>query len=126
MANAIKQISVQRGHDVTEYTLCCVGGAAGQHACLVADALGMTQVFIHPLAGALSAYGMGLADITAMRAPRHSPTLGLDTRHRMGEGTSSPSYGCAVATRDHVPWGPPPPSVSGGSAASAHGRPGPG
>ncbi len=67
MANAIKQISVQRGHDVTEYTLCCFGGAAGQHACLVADALGMTQVFIHPLAGVLSAYGMGLADITAMR-----------------------------------------------------------
>ena len=67
MANAIKQISVQRGRDVTEYTLCCFGGAAGQHACLVADALGMTQVFIHPLAGVLSAYGMGLADITAMR-----------------------------------------------------------
>jgi 5-oxoprolinase (ATP-hydrolysing) len=67
MANAIKQISVQRGHDVTEYTLCCFGGAAGQHACLVADALGMTRVFIHPLAGVLSAYGMGLADQTAMR-----------------------------------------------------------
>jgi len=67
MANAIKQISVQRGHDVTEYTLCCFGGAGGQHACLVADALGMTRVFIHPLAGVLSAYGMGLADITSMR-----------------------------------------------------------
>src|ERR1043165_1064551 len=67
MANAIKQISVQRGHDVTEYTLCCFGGAAGQHACLVADALGMTRVFIHPLAGVLSAYGMGLADLTVMR-----------------------------------------------------------
>jgi len=67
MANAIKQISVQRGHDVTEYTLCCFGGAAGQHACLVADALGMTRVFLHPLAGVLSAYGMGLANITAMR-----------------------------------------------------------
>src|SRR3989475_761730 len=67
MAEAIKKISVQRGHDVTEYTLCCFGGAAGQHACLVADALGMTRVFIHPLAGVLSAYGMGLADTTAMR-----------------------------------------------------------
>src|SRR5512145_3050882 len=67
MANAIKQISVQRGHDVTEYTLCCFGGAAGQHACLVADALGITQIFIHPLAGVLSAYGVGLADMTAMR-----------------------------------------------------------
>ncbi len=67
MAEAIKRISVQRGHDVTEYTLCCFGGAGGQHACLVADALGMTRVFIHPLAGVLSAYGMGLADVTEMR-----------------------------------------------------------
>ena len=67
MANAIKKISVQRGYDVTEYTLATFGGAGGQHACQVADALGMTRVFIHPLAGVLSAYGMGLADITAMR-----------------------------------------------------------
>ncbi len=67
MANAIKHISVQRGYDVTEYTLCCFGGAGGQHACLVADALGMTRVFIHPLAGVLSAYGMGLADVRALR-----------------------------------------------------------
>ncbi|MEO8102555.1 MAG: hydantoinase B/oxoprolinase family protein, partial [Betaproteobacteria bacterium] len=67
MANAIKFISVQRGHDVTEYTLHCFGGAGGQHACQVADELGMTRVYIHPLAGVLSAYGMGLADITAMR-----------------------------------------------------------
>ena len=67
MANAIKKISVQRGHDVTAYTLVCFGGAGGQHACRVADALGMPRVFIHPLAGVLSACGMGLADITAMR-----------------------------------------------------------
>jgi 5-oxoprolinase (ATP-hydrolysing) len=67
MANAIKRISVQRGYDVTGYTLCTFGGAGGQHACAVADALGMRRVFIHPLAGVLSAYGMGLADITAMR-----------------------------------------------------------
>ncbi|MBW7849936.1 MAG: hydantoinase B/oxoprolinase family protein [Rhodospirillales bacterium] len=67
MANAIKQISVQRGYDVTEYVLCCFGGAGGQHACLVADALGMTRVFVHPLAGVLSAYGMGLADLRVMR-----------------------------------------------------------
>ena len=67
MANAIKQISVQRGYDVTKYTLACFGGAGGQHACLVADALGMTRVFIHPLAGVLSAYGMGLADVRALR-----------------------------------------------------------
>ncbi len=67
MANAIKKISVQRGHDVTGYTLTCFGGAAGQHACLVADALGMRRVFIHPLAGVLSAYGIGVADAMAMR-----------------------------------------------------------
>ena len=67
MANAIKKISVQRGYDVTEYTLNCFGGAAGQHACLVADALGMQTVFLHPFAGVLSAYGMGLADVRALR-----------------------------------------------------------
>ncbi len=67
MANAIKKISVARGYDVTRYTLQCFGGAGGQHACRVADALGMTRVFIHPLAGVLSAYGMGLADRTVMR-----------------------------------------------------------
>jgi 5-oxoprolinase (ATP-hydrolysing) len=67
MANAIKRISVARGYDVTQYTLQCFGGAGGQHACAVADALGMTRVFIHPLAGVLSAYGMGLADQIAMR-----------------------------------------------------------
>ena len=67
MAHAIKQISIQRGHDVTEYTLNCFGGAGGQHACLVADALGMTRVFIHPFAGVLSAYGMGLADLRVLR-----------------------------------------------------------
>ena len=67
MANAIKEISVQRGRDVTGYTLNCFGGAGGQHACLVADALGMNRVLIHPFAGVLSAYGMGLADLTVMR-----------------------------------------------------------
>ena len=67
MANAIKKISVQRGYDVTEYTLCCFGGAGPQHACAVADALGMTEIFLHPFAGVLSAYGMGLAAIHAIR-----------------------------------------------------------
>ena len=67
MANAIKKISVARGYDVTRYTLQCFGGAGGQHACLVADALGMNRVFVHPLAGVLSAYGMGLADQSVMR-----------------------------------------------------------
>ncbi len=67
MANAIKQVSIQKGHDLTRFALHCFGGAGGQHACLVADALGMETVFIHPFAGVLSAYGMGLADQTALR-----------------------------------------------------------
>ncbi|MGF1457756.1 MAG: hydantoinase B/oxoprolinase family protein [Leptolyngbyaceae cyanobacterium] len=67
MANAIKKISVQRGYDIAEYALCCFGGAGGQHACQIAEALGMTEIFIHPYAGVLSAYGMGLADIRALR-----------------------------------------------------------
>ena len=75
MANAIKKISVQRGHDVTGYTLQCFGGAGGQHACLVADALGMRRVQIHPYAGVLSAYGMGLAQITAMREAQFDAPL---------------------------------------------------
>ncbi|WP_090021557.1 hydantoinase B/oxoprolinase family protein [Limimonas halophila] len=67
MANAIKQISIQRGHDVTGYTLTSFGGAGGQHACDIADTLGITRIFLHPFAGVLSAYGMGLADVRAMR-----------------------------------------------------------
>ncbi len=67
MANAIKKISVQRGYDVTEYALNCFGGAGGQHACAVADSLGMETVLIHPFSGILSAYGMGLAKIRANR-----------------------------------------------------------
>ena len=67
MANAIKQVSVQKGHDATRFALQCFGGAGGQHACLVADELGMETVFIHPYAGVLSAYGMGLADQTVLR-----------------------------------------------------------
>ncbi len=67
MAAAIKKISVERGHDVTGYTLQCFGGAGGQHACPVADALGIETVFLHPYAGVLSAFGMGLADIRALR-----------------------------------------------------------
>ena len=89
MADAIKKISVARGYDVTRYTLQCFGGAGGQHACGVADALGMTRVLVHPLAGVLSAYGMGLADQNVMRetavelqlAPEHIATL----RDTLGE-----------------------------------------
>ncbi|HEX2100659.1 MAG TPA: hydantoinase B/oxoprolinase family protein, partial [Candidatus Synoicihabitans sp.] len=98
MANAIKHISVQRGHDVTKYTLCCFGGAAGQHACLVADALGMTRVFIHPLAGVLSAYGMGLADITAMREQAVEATLEPANLHLLEETLEQ----LAVSARDEL------------------------
>ncbi|MCS5591161.1 MAG: hydantoinase B/oxoprolinase family protein [Gammaproteobacteria bacterium] len=67
MANAIKKISVERGYDVSDYTLSCFGGAGGQHACLVADSLGMQRIHLHPFAGVLSAFGMGLADIRAIK-----------------------------------------------------------
>jgi 5-oxoprolinase (ATP-hydrolysing) len=67
MAGAIREITLRRGHDASRFTLACFGGAGGQHACMVADALGMTRIFIHPLAGVLSAYGMGLADQSVIR-----------------------------------------------------------
>jgi len=104
MANAIKQISVQRGYDITRYTLNCFGGAGGQHACLVADALGMTQVLVHPYAGVLSAYGMGLADIRALReqaieAPAAEDSLGdLETRlHALADDARTEVEGQGVA-----------------------------
>ena len=84
MANAIKKISVQRGYDVTEYVLATFGGAGGQHACAVADALGMSSVLIHPLAGVLSAYGMGLADVTAMREQAVETALADDLLPELG------------------------------------------
>jgi 5-oxoprolinase (ATP-hydrolysing) len=83
MANAIKKISVQRGYDVTRYVLSTFGGAGGQHACAVADALGMTSVLIHPLAGALSAYGIGLADVTAMRESAVEAPLTAESAARL-------------------------------------------
>ncbi|MBE9124870.1 MULTISPECIES: hydantoinase/oxoprolinase family protein [unclassified Coleofasciculus] len=67
MANAIKKISLQRGYDVTQYVLCCFGGAGGQVACLIANTLGMKTIVLHPYAGVLSAYGMGLADVRTIR-----------------------------------------------------------
>lgn len=85
MANAIKEISVQRGYDVTEYALCCFGGAGGQHACRVADALGVKTVFIHPFAGVLSAYGMGLADIRALREETVELAFGQDALNQVDE-----------------------------------------
>ncbi len=85
LANAIKRISVQRGHDVSDYTLCCFGGAAGQHACQVADALGMKRILIHPLAGVLSAYGIGLADLTELRVQSVEVVLADGNLHLLQE-----------------------------------------
>ncbi|ABD55483.1 hydantoinase B/oxoprolinase family protein [Jannaschia sp. CCS1] len=84
MANAIKKISVQRGYDVTRYTMNCFGGAGGQHACLVADALGMERIFIHPFAGVLSAFGMGLADIRVMKEQQLGASIAEDAGAAMG------------------------------------------
>ena len=78
MAAAIRKISIARGHDVTRYTLACFGGAGGQHACQVADALGMERILVHPLAGVLSAYGIGLADVKAVREASWLRPLGED------------------------------------------------
>ncbi|MBY4892435.1 hydantoinase B/oxoprolinase family protein [Rhodobacteraceae bacterium N5(2021)] len=83
MANAIKKISVQRGYDVTKYTMNCFGGAGGQHACLVADALGMERIFIHPFAGVLSAFGMGLADIRSMKEQQWGASIRDDASAAM-------------------------------------------
>ncbi|HET7606593.1 MAG TPA: hydantoinase B/oxoprolinase family protein [Sphingomicrobium sp.] len=78
MAAAIRKISIARGHDVTRYTLACFGGAGGQHACKVADALGMERILVHPLAGVLSAYGIGIADVKAIRDVSVLKPLGED------------------------------------------------
>jgi 5-oxoprolinase (ATP-hydrolysing) len=85
MAAAIRKISIARGHDVTRYTLACFGGAGGQHACAVADALGMERILIHPLAGVLSAYGIGLADVKAIRETSWLKPLGEDFGAALGE-----------------------------------------
>ena len=116
MANAIKKISVQRGYDITRYALNCFGGAGGQHACLVADALGMTRVLIHPFSSLLSAYGMGLADIRATREQaielpfggkafkaiaRVGKLLGKVTKEEV-EGQGVPSGKIKVFVRAHI------------------------
>jgi 5-oxoprolinase (ATP-hydrolysing) len=112
MANAIKRISVARGYDVTRYTLQCFGGAGGQHACQVADALGIEHIFCHPLAGVLSALGMGLADQIVMReatlesvlTPRALPRRGGSPTPRAGSGRGARGPGRARGTR--APQGP--------------------
>jgi 5-oxoprolinase (ATP-hydrolysing) len=85
MAAAIRKISIARGHDVTQYALACFGGAGGQHACRVADALGMERILIHPLAGVLSAYGIGIADVKAIREISWLRPLGEDFSEVLGE-----------------------------------------
>ncbi|MFL6830505.1 MAG: hydantoinase B/oxoprolinase family protein, partial [Sphingomicrobium sp.] len=85
VAAAIRKISIARGHDVTRYTLACFGGAGGQHACKVADALGMERILIHPLAGVLSAYGIGLADVKAIRETSWLRPLGEDFSEALAE-----------------------------------------
>ena len=106
MANAIKQISIQRGHDVTAYTLACFGGAGGQHACLVADALGMRRILIHRLAGVLSAYGMGLADLRAIKQRAVEAPLGDPLRPELQRIlTLLDCEGVAEMTAQGVPVG---------------------
>ncbi|RED18399.1 hydantoinase B/oxoprolinase family protein [Pontivivens insulae] len=83
MARAIRRIGTERGHDLTRYTLASFGGAGGQHACLVAEALGMSRVMVHPFAGVLSAYGMGLADIRALRERQFD--AGVSATNEAGE-----------------------------------------
>ena len=107
MANAIKKISVQRGYDVTGYALNCFGGAGGQHACLVADALGMTKVLIHPFSSLLSAYGMGLADIRSVRQQAIEEPFGDNalaaiarTGNRLGKIVKEEVTGQGVPARD--------------------------
>ena len=85
MAGAIRKISIARGHDVTRYTLACFGGAGGQHACRVADALGMERILIHPLAGVLSAFGIGLADVKAFREKSWVRPLGEEFSEPLAE-----------------------------------------
>ena len=85
MAAAIRKISIARGHDVSRYTLACFGGAGGQHACAVADALGMERILIHPLAGVLSAYGIGIADVKAIRETSWLRTLDEDFSGALAE-----------------------------------------
>jgi 5-oxoprolinase (ATP-hydrolysing) len=98
MANAIKKISIQRGHDISGYVLCCFGGAAGQHACLVADALGLTRVLVHPLASVLSAYGMGLADVRALQQRAIEAELADQLMPRLGRTIEE----LAAAGRDEL------------------------
>jgi 5-oxoprolinase (ATP-hydrolysing) len=100
MAAAIKKISTQRGRDVTRYGLVAFGGAGGQHACRVADALGMTTVLVHPLGGVLSALGMGLADLTELREAAVEETFAPELMARLGERLDALSAEARAALSD--------------------------
>ncbi len=101
MSNAVRKISTERGHDITVYTLVCFGGAGGQHACRVADRLGITTIFIHPHAGVLSALGIGLADVTELRAEPIEAELDEalidDLRRRLAAATPSATQAVAAS-----------------------------
>ena len=127
MSNAVKRISVERGHDVTDYVLTTFGGAGGQHACAVADSLGIRTVLIPPMAGVLSALGIGLADTTVMREQAVEAPLEPQTVDRVGEIAASlesiaraelaaegvPDERVRVVARAHLRYdGPTTPSLS--------------
>ena len=106
MANAIRKITIERGEDVRDFTLCSFGGAAGQHACRVADALDVTQVWFHPLAGVLSAYGMGLADIRVERQLSVDQPFDKDTMQELPAKVAALTMSCdAALAEQQVPEG---------------------
>ena len=115
MANAIKQISVQRGHDVTRFTLCCFGGAGGQHAAQVAETLGIRTVIIHPLAGVLSAYGIGVADVRVLR--QSSVEAPLDAALRATLAARFAALAASGASRRCASKAPTPTARCGSSTA---------
>ncbi|NOZ66226.1 MAG: 5-oxoprolinase [Alphaproteobacteria bacterium] len=100
MAAAIKKISTQRGYDVSQYTLVSFGGAGGQHACLVADRLGMGRIFLHPLAGVLSAYGMGLADLSVLKEQAVEQILNAHSLPEITRAAGELSHAAEQALRD--------------------------
>jgi 5-oxoprolinase (ATP-hydrolysing) len=96
MANAIRKITIERGEDVRDFTLCCFGGAGGQHACRIAEVLGMRRIWLHPLAGVLSAYGMGLADLRVERQLSVDSALEADALERLQPAVDELLRECAA------------------------------
>ncbi|NDF06930.1 MAG: hydantoinase/oxoprolinase family protein, partial [Betaproteobacteria bacterium] len=102
MAHAVQKISVARGYDVTGYTLQCFGGAGGQHACAVADALGMSKILIHPMAGVLSAYGMGLASQSLIKEQAIEQTLEASVWPQLQATLTHLSLQAQATLRSHI------------------------